>query len=295
MNSFNGVFLSLAAAAMLGLNTAVVRRGVLKTSAYNGMIISIPLSIPVFFFISMATGQLNRISEFSSFDYLVLGIAGIINFLGGRYSQFLAIQAVGANLTAPVRVLSALFGAVLGGLFLGEEITLLRGFGIVLIILAPLIAFLKPGEIAVGLFDLPRGILFGLIGALSYGGSTFLLRLILADTDLVFLGAFIAHLAATIVLVISLGIPGRIHELRKIDKQAIRLFAVIAVIMTLAQTFRFSAIEMTDTAVVAPLIETGLFFGIGFAYVFNRKTENFSPAVLGGIIIAVIGDIAIAA
>ncbi|MCH2307173.1 MAG: DMT family transporter [SAR202 cluster bacterium] len=295
MNSFNGVFLSLAAAAMLGLNTAVVRRGVLKTSAYNGMIISIPLSIPVFFFISMATGQLNRISEFSSFDYLVLGIAGIINFLGGRYSQFLAIQAVGANLTAPVRVLSALFGAVLGGLFLGEEITLLRGFGIVLIILAPLIAFLKPGEIAVGLFDLPRGILFGLIGALSYGGSTFLLRLILADTDLVFLGAFIAHLAATIVLVISLGIPGRIHELRKIDKQAIRLFAVIAVIMTLAQTFRFSAIEMTDTAVVAPLIETGLFFGIGFAYVFNRKTENFSPAVLGGIIIAVIGAIAIAA
>ena len=295
MNFFNGVFLSLAAAAMLGLNTAVVRRGVLKTSAYNGMIISIPLSIPVFFFISMATGQLNRISEFSSFDYLVLGIAGIINFLGGRYSQFLAIQAVGANLTAPVRVLSALFGAVLGGLFLGEEITLLRGFGIVLIILAPLIAFLKPGEIAVGLFDLPRGILFGLIGALSYGGSTFLLRLILADTDLVFLGAFIAHLAATIVLVISLGIPGRIHELRKIDKQAIRLFAVIAVIMTLAQTFRFSAIEMTDTAVVAPLIETGLFFGIGFAYVFNRKTENFSPAVLGGIIIAVIGAIAIAA
>ena len=200
MSSFNGVFLSLAAAAMLGLNTAVVRRGVLKTSAYNGMIISIPLSIPVFFFISMATGQLNRISEFSSFDYLVLGIAGIINFLGGRYSQFLAIQAVGANLTAPVRVLSALFGAVLGGLFLGEEITLLRGFGIVLIILSPLIAFLKPGEIAVGLFDLPRGILFGLIGALSYGGSTFLLRLILADTDLVFLGAFIAHLAATIVL-----------------------------------------------------------------------------------------------
>ena len=295
MNSFNGVFLSLAAAAMLGLNTAVVRRGVLKTSAYNGMIISIPLSIPVFFFISMATGQLNRISEFSSFDYLVLGIAGIINFLGGRYSQFLAIQAVGANLTAPVRVLSALFGAVLGGLFLGEEITLLRGFGIVLIILAPLIAFLKPGEIAVGLFALPRGILFGLIAALSYGGSTFLLRLILADTDLVFLGAFIAHLAATIVLVISLGIPGRIHELRKIDKQAIRLFAVIAVIMTLAQTFRFSAIEMTDTAVVAPLIETGLFFGIGFAYVFNRKTENFSPADLGGIIIAVIGAIAIAA
>ena len=97
------------------------------------------------------------------------------------------------------------------------------------------------------------------------------------------------------MLVISLCIQFRIHELRNIDKQAIRLFAVIAVIMTLAQTFRFSAIEMTDTAVVATLIETGLFFGIGFAYVFNRKTENFSPAVLGGIIIAVIGAIAIAA
>ena len=295
MNSFNGVFLSLAAAAMLGLNTAVIRRGVLKTSAYNGMMISIPLSIPVFFFLSMVTGQLSRISEFSSFDYLVLSIAGIINFLGGRYSQFLAIQAVGANLTAPVRVLSALFGAILGGLFLAEEITLLKGFGIALIIIAPVIAFLKPGEIAVGLLDLPRGILFGLTAALSYGASTFLLRLILADSDLVFLGAFVAHLAAAFVLVISVGIPGRIHELRKIDKHAIRLFSVLALIMTLAQIFRFSAIEMTDTVIVAPLIETGLFFGVGVAYVFNRKTEIFSPAVLGGIIIAVIGAVAIAA
>ena len=48
MNSFDGVFLSLVAAAMLGLNTAVIRRAVLKASAYNGVMISIPLSIPIF-------------------------------------------------------------------------------------------------------------------------------------------------------------------------------------------------------------------------------------------------------
>ena len=242
----------------------------------------------------MVTGQLSKLSEFSSFDYVVLSIAGIINFLGGRFSQFLAIQPVGASLTAPMRVLSALFGAILRILFLSEEITLLKGFGIALIIVAPLIAFLKPGEIAAGLLNLPCGILFGLTAALSYGGSTFLLRLILADPELVFLGAFVAHLAATLLLIISVGIPGRIEELRKINKPTIRLFVLIAVIMTLAQIFWFSAIGIADTAIVAPLTETMIFFGVGFAYIFNRETEIFTPVVFGVILLAALGAFAIA-
>ena len=39
----SGALLALAAAAMLGLNTAVVRRSMLRASAYNGIVISIVL------------------------------------------------------------------------------------------------------------------------------------------------------------------------------------------------------------------------------------------------------------
>ena len=96
----------------------------------HGIVISIMLATPAFAVMALASGQLARADEFTGWEYAVLSVGGIMNFLGGRFSQFLAIQAVGANLTAPVRVLSALFGALLGVTLLGEHVGLLRGAGI---------------------------------------------------------------------------------------------------------------------------------------------------------------------
>ena len=275
----SGALLALAAAAMLGLNTAVVRRSMLRASAYNGIVISILLSVPIFAFLALVSGQLAQASGFSGLQYTVLAVGGILNFLGGRFSQFLAIQAVGANLTAPMRVLSALFGATLGVTLLGEHVGLLRGAGIALLIVAPLVAFARPPTVRLGSLQIARGVVFGLTAAATYGGSTFLLRWALADSGLTLLGGFVAHGAAALVLIASLGLPGRVRGLREVDRTAAKLFFVVTAIMTLAQVLRFAALESTDAAVVAPLTETMAFFGIGFAFLLNRETEAFNPLV----------------
>ena len=289
----NGAFLALAAAAMLGLNTAVVRRSMLRASAYNGIVISILLSVPIFAFLALVSGQLALANGFTGLQYAVLAVGGILNFLGGRFSQFLAIQAVGANLTAPMRVLSALFGATLGVTLLGEHVGLLRGTGIALLIVAPLVAFARPPTVRLGSLQIARGVVFGLTAAATYGGSTFLLRWALADSGLTLLGGFVAHGAAALVLIASLGLPGRVRGLREVDRTAAKLFFVVTAIMTLAQVLRFAALESTDAAVVAPLTETMAFFGIGFAFLLNRETEAFNPLVLLGIVLAASGAIAI--
>ena len=278
---------------MLGLNSAVVRRGVLRSSAYNGIVISIMLATPAFAVMALASGQLARADEFTGWEYAVLSIGGIMNFLGGRFSQFLAIQAVGANLTAPVRVLSALFGALLGVTLLGEHVGLLRGAGIGLLIAAPLIAFARPPTIKLGSLQIAHGVIFGLTAAATYGGSTFMLRWALADSGLTLLGALVAHGATALVLLGSFALPGRARGLRYIDHTAAKLFLAVAGIMTLAQAFRFAALESADTAVVAPLTETMAFFGLGFAFLLNRETESFSPFVLAGIVLAAVGALAI--
>jgi drug/metabolite transporter (DMT)-like permease len=289
-----GVFFAIAGAAMLGLNTALVRRGVLRASAYNGIVISLILSVPIFASLALVTGQISRANEFSSSDYVVLALGGILNFLGGRFSFFLAIQAVGANLTAPIRVLAGLVGAVLGVVFLNESVDLLRGGGIGLLIIAPLIAFARPPTVRLGSLQVARGVIFGISTAATYGGSTYLLRLGLADSGLTFLGALVAHGAAASVLVATLALPGKLRGLREIDRTAAKLFLLITAIMTLAQIFRFAALEMADTAVVAPLTETMVFFGLGFAFLLNRHTESFSPLVILGIGLSAIGAIAVA-
>lgn len=290
----SGALLALAGAAMLGLNTAVARRGVLRASAYNGIVISILLSVPVFALLALLSGQIARAGEFTRLDYAALAAGGVLNFLGGRYSQFLAIQAVGANLTAPMRVLSALFGAALGVTLLGEQVGPLRGAGIALLIAAPLIAFARPPTVKLGALQIRRGVAFGLSAAATYGGSTFLLRWTLADSGLTLLGALVAHGAAALVLIGSLGLPGRARGLREIDRTAAKLFLLVTAIMTLAQVFRFAALESADAAVVAPLTETMTFFGLAFAFALNRETESFNPLVLLGMALAAAGAVAIA-
>lgn len=289
----SGALLALAGAAMLGLNTAVVRRGVLRASAYNGIVISIVLSVPAFAVLALLSGQIARAGEFTGLDYAALAAGGVLNFLGGRFSQFLAIQAVGANLTAPMRVLSALFGAALGVALLGEQVGPLRGAGIALLIAAPLIAFARPPTVKLGALQITRGVVFGLSAAATYGGSTFLLRWTLADSGLTLLGALVAHGAAALILVVSLGLPGRARGLIEMDRAAVKLFLLVTAIMTLAQVFRFGALESADASVVAPLTETMTFFGLAFAFMLNRETESFSPLVLLGMALAAAGAVAI--
>lgn len=289
----SGALLALGAAAMLGLNTAVVRRGVLRASAYNGIVISILLSVPLFALLALVSGQLGQLGGFSGMQYAVLAVGGILNFLGGRFSQFLAIQAVGANLTAPVRVLSALVGAVLGITLLGEQVDLLRGAGIALLIAAPLVAFARPPTVRLGSLQIARGVVFGLSAAATYGGSTVLLRWALDDSGLTMLGGLVAHGAAALVLIASLAMPGRLRGLREVDRTAFKLFVAVTAIMTFAQVLRFAALESADAAVVAPLTETMAFFGLGFAFLLNRETEAFNPLVLLGIVLAALGAIAI--
>ena len=282
---------------MLGLNTAVVRRSMLRASAYNGIVISIVLSVPLFAVLALASGQLAQAGGFTGMQYAVLAVGGILNFLGGRFSQFLAIQAVGANLTAPVRVLSALVGAVFGITLLGEQVGLLRGTGIALLIVAPLVAplvaFARPPTVRLGSLQIARGIVFGLSAAATYGGSTVLLRWALDDSGLTMLGGLVAHGAAAVVLIVSLALPGRLQGLREVDRTAFKLFVAVTAIMTTAQVLRFAALESADAAVVAPLTETMAFFGIGFAFLLNRETEAFNPLVLLGIVLAAAGAIAI--
>ena len=67
----------------------------------------------------------------------------------------------------------------------------------------------------------------------------------------------------------------------------------LEIISLCSSTVRFAALESADTSVVAPLTETMTFFGLGAAFLFNRKTEAFSPLVLLGIFLAAMGAIAI--
>src|SRR6185436_11557797 len=111
----------------------------------------------------------------------LLALAGVLHFVVGRYGNFRAAQAIGANLSGPVIQLSLAITLVLAVLVLKEPMTPLRILGIALLALAPA----QPDTPAPAFK--PRyaeGYAFSIMAALVYGVSPLLIRLAVIGGDL---------------------------------------------------------------------------------------------------------------
>jgi len=241
--------------------------------------------------LAFVSGQSDRAGALSTTDYVLLGLAGLLNFIGGRYSNFRAIHAIGANLTAPLRTLAILLSAVLD-----EELTALRGTGIAFLIAAPLIAFSQSSQMRAELkggtvLKLTEGFSFATLASVSYAFANFLIGYVLVGTGLSILGAAVAHAAAAAVMLATLAWPGRLRSIGALGMRSLYVFLAVTAVMVTVQILRFAAFERAPVAVVSALIETLGFFGFGFAYLFNRHLEAFSPQVVAGVVLAVVGAV----
>ena len=126
----------------------------------------------------------------------LLALAGVLHFVVGRYGNFRAAQAIGANLSGPVIQLSLGVTLVLAVLVLKEAMTPLRILGIALLALAPALMRNATAE-AIGAPDsaralgLPKfqpryaeGYAFSIMAALVYGVTPLLIRLAIIGGDL---------------------------------------------------------------------------------------------------------------
>ena len=125
-----GGFLAILAAATFGLNSVAIRRGVLTGTVAQGLAITVPIAAPIFFVATFSTGNLFIVGGLSYKTIILLGLAGITHFIVGRYANYRATKAMGANLTGPFVSSSLILTLILAIIFLDEIIdsTLVLGF-----------------------------------------------------------------------------------------------------------------------------------------------------------------------
>ena len=117
-----GIFYGLLSAATFGLNAAIIRRGLLGAPASQGLYITVFGGVPLFFLASLVSGQLAQANIVSAWDFYLMLIAGPIHFVVGRYCNYRAYSALGANRTAPVIGLNLVVAVVIAVIFLGETV-----------------------------------------------------------------------------------------------------------------------------------------------------------------------------
>jgi len=307
-----GMVFALLSALSFSLNVVTIRRGVAGASSSLGVTITVLLGVPMFLVAAIVTGQIFDFGEMSLSAYFLLALAGIIHFGIGRWCNYRAIAAIGATRVGPIRALTLPYTLLIAFLFLGERVTALMGVGIVLILIGPAMVYQrstpKPvvatvaatpsaeSEPALHRQSLPaftpkqgEGYFFGLMGALAHGTTPIIIRYALQDSGLGILGGFIAYAAAGFALALLLLLPGRLAELRQLDRSSVGYFVSGGTTSFMAQMFRFLALAIAPVAVVTPLQRTASVFSLVLSFIFNRSLETFTVRIVAGALISIAG------
>jgi len=316
-----GGFLALLSAATFALDNATARRGMLTGSVSQAMSITVPLGVPIFFIAVLIFGGLGTIGSFSPVSMLWLALAGIVHFVWGRYCNYRATKAMGANLVAPVQQCSLIVTLALAIWILGEWLTPLRLIGIGLVVLGPALAYerndktTKPNERATHRAETAvetdaaieparraafqpkyaEGYFFALLSSTGYGVSPILVRMALEGKGLALslAGGLISYLAATVAFALVTLWPGQIRHLRTLDPRSARWFTVSGILVCFSQLFRYMALAIAPVSVVTPIQRLSLVFRLYLSRLINPHHEVFGGKVTMATAVSLVGALAL--
>lgn len=295
-----GATLALLSAATFGLNNATLRRGVLSGSVLQALAITVPLGALLFALVALMAGALPLALDFSAAGIGWLVAAGIVHFVIGRYGNYRATRAMGANLSGPVQQVSVLVSLVLALAFLGESLTPLRIGGIVLIVAGPTIMLggrkrSRPQTPSGFVPDYVEGYAYSALCALGYGISPLFIRLGLEGGGLGegLAGGTISYFAATAVIAAIVLLPGNTSHVRAQNAAAARWFAASGLFVFVSQMFRYMALAVAPVSVVVPIQRLSVVFRVLFSWLLNRDHEVFGVRVLLGIGLSLAGALAL--
>lgn len=297
-----GAMLALASAAFFGLNSATVRRGVLKSTVLQGMAITVPVGVPVFLLFAMYFGGLQQLRTWGGAAWVWMILAGVIHFVVGRYGNYRATQALGATLSTPVQQVSILVAVALAFVFLDERINAVNALGIFLVMVGPLMVVGRrksaKRDAGSGGFN-PQygpGMFWGAVCAFGYGVSPLFIALGLGEAPELadgVAGVLVSYIAATVVVVIMVMFAGGKIYMSSLDQGSAGWFLISAAFVAMSQMFRYLALTIAPVSVVVPIQRLSVVFRLLFNAAINREHEVFDRWVIFSIFMSLAGAAAL--
>jgi drug/metabolite transporter (DMT)-like permease len=298
-----GALLAVLSAATFAFNNAAARRGVVTGTVIQAMSVTVPVGLVCFIPASLLAGVAGRLPTLPASGVVAMAGVGLLHYIVGRYCNYRANQAAGANLAAPVVQLQVFVSVVLAVIVLGEPCSVLQLLGGIVMLAGALITQRQPHKPADAGADgarpaahvfLPRrtvGYVFASLAALAYGTSPIMARGALEHTGPAtgLLGGLIAYATATAAMALGALSPVFRANVAKLDRENLRWFLYSGVFVAIAQGLFYSALALAPILVVAPLMQLSLVFRFGFAKTMNPHHEVFGPLVTLGTVLAIAG------
>jgi uncharacterized membrane protein len=212
---------------------------------------------------------------------------------------------MGANLVAPAQQMSLIVTLVLAVLVLDEKLTLLRVFGILLVVLGPAISLrvrkptIEPEVEAAPKFrpNYAEGYTFALLSATGYGASPILVRGVLEGADVAesLVAGLVAYTAATAAMALVLFKPGLRAHIMAVDRISGKWFSISSALVCVSQMTSFLALAIAPVSVVVPIQRLSLVFRVFANSALNREHEIVGGRIWLATVVGLIGAFALSA
>jgi drug/metabolite transporter, DME family len=272
--------LALVAALLSAVATIAVRKGLRDSDSYTALWINVLVGTIGFWIAALFTGAVARPS-LTGIVYFAL--AGLVGTIAGRLLRFMAIERVGASVTAAVVNLNTLFSTILAIVILGEHVTLPILAG-TLVIVAGAMLLSTEGR---GIPFRPRRMIIPLVSAVCFGVVAILRKIGLMGMTAVF--GFAVNVTAALVAYTAFLIATRQGTQMFCRGQSLVYFMLAGVAENVGVFLLLEGLSRGTVSVVAPLASVSPIFVLALSFFFLRGIDILNRRIVLGTLLIVSG------
>ena len=227
--------------------------------------------------------------EIPTRDYVYIFLSGALGIGIADTFFFLCLNRLGAGLTAIVDCLYSPFVIGFSFLMLGEVLSIIQLFGVILIISAVLTATYQSNGKESSKKDKLIGVMYGFFAMLLTGFGVVLVKPVLESQPLLWVTEMRLFSGVLVLLIVLLFRPNRKNIVASIYKNGLRMTTLFGSILGayVAMILWLGGMKYTLASTAASLNQTSNIFIFIFAYLILKEKITFKSIV--GIILAVAG------
>jgi len=292
-----GIIFALLAAVLFAASNVFLRRGVSGAGeSSSALVIAIFVGLGLFTSMMFFTGEWDKVWSLSAQGWVLLGGAGIIHFVIGRYLAYTSVQLIGANKAIAITRSNMLYAVIFGIFLLHEPLTIPLVVGVVCLTTGvTLVSTEKQGANTIERSEpsgvLAKGVVYALIAGLLWGISGIPIKLAMAEIGSSLAGAFVSFIPPSIIMAGLLLRQQQREELAKLSRSSLTFLVISSLLTSVSQLSRYTALSYSPVSLVQPLLSTNVLFLLLFSFLLNRHIEVFTMKVIIGIVVTVIGSV----
>jgi uncharacterized membrane protein len=272
--------LALASALCSASATILIQRGLRRSNFYAGFWINVVVGMGGLWSAVLLFVPLEEYT-WSAVPYFVL--SGVVGTAAGRLFRVVAIEKVGASVTASIANLTPLLATGLAVVFLGERVTPPIFAGTLVIVGGTVLLSLSGRYVGFH----PRHLLHPFLSAACFGVVQVIRKVGLLHAGALF-GAAINMTAATVASTAFVLATGNLNALR-CDRRSLLYFVVGGIAENAGVLLLLVALGLGEVSVVIPLSATVPLFVLLLAFVFPSGVEKLSWRLVVGAVLVVVG------